>query len=58
MKWTKMALTTTTEAEDLVINLLSELGIDGVEISDNVPITEEEKKKIKLTSIILEKKYI
>ena len=46
MKWTKMALTTTAEAEDLVINLLSELGIDGVEISDNVPITEEEKKKM------------
>lgn len=46
MKWTKMALTTTSEAEDLVINLLSELGIDGVEISDNVPITEEEKKKM------------
>lgn len=46
MKWTKMALTTTQEAEDLVINLLSELGIEGVEISDNVPITEEEKKKM------------
>lgn len=46
MKWTKLALTTTTEAEDLVINMLSELGIDGVEISDNVPITEEEKKKM------------
>ena len=46
MKWTKMALTTTAEAEDLVINLLSELGIDGVEISDNVPITEEEKKQM------------
>lgn len=46
MKWTKLALTTTTEAEDLVIDLLSELGIDGVEISDNVPITEEEKKQM------------
>lgn len=46
MKWTKMALTTTAEAEDLVINMLSELGIDGVEIEDNVPITEEEKKKM------------
>lgn len=46
MKWTKMDLTTTAQAEDLVINMLSELGIDGVEISDNVPITEEEKKKM------------
>ncbi len=46
MKWTKLSLTTTAEAEDLVINMLSELGIDGVEISDNVPITEEEKKQM------------
>ena len=46
MKWTKFALETTSEAEDLVINLLNELGIDSVEISDNVPITEEEKKQM------------
>lgn len=46
MKWTKLVLTTTSEAEDLVINMLNDLGIDSVEISDNVPITEEEKKQM------------
>lgn len=46
MKWTKFTLETTTEAEDLVSDMLCEIGIEGVEISDNVPITEEEKKKM------------
>lgn len=44
MKWTKLALKTTTEAIDLVSNMLDELGIEGIEIEDNVPITKEEKE--------------
>jgi ribosomal protein L11 methyltransferase len=44
MKWTKVALETTTEAVDMVSNMLSELGIMGIEIKDNIPITEEEKQ--------------
>lgn len=44
MKWNKFRLTTTTEAVDLVSGLLVELGIEGIEIEDNVQITEEEKK--------------
>lgn len=46
MKWMKFTLETTTQAEDLVSDMLCEMGIEGVEISDNVPITEEEKKKM------------
>ncbi len=46
MKWTKFTLETTTEAIDLVSDMLGELGIAGIEISDNVPITEEEKKQM------------
>lgn len=46
MKWTKLSLETTTEAVDLVSNMLDELGIEGIEIEDKVPITEEEKKKM------------
>lgn len=46
MKWTKFTLDTTTQAEDLVSDMLCELGIEGVEISDNVPISEEDKKKM------------
>lgn len=44
MKWTKLTLSTMSEAVDLVSGMLSELGIDGIEIIDNVPITEQEKK--------------
>ncbi|WP_310602072.1 50S ribosomal protein L11 methyltransferase [Anaerosporobacter sp.] len=44
MKWTKFSLETTTQAVDLVSNLLDELGIESIEIEDKVPITEEEVK--------------
>lgn len=46
MKWTKFTLETTTQAVDLVSNMLDELGIEGIEIEDKVPITEEEKKEM------------
>lgn len=46
MKWTKFSLETTTRAVDLVSNMLDELGIEGIEIEDKVPITEEEKKEM------------
>jgi len=44
MKWTKLTLSTMAEAVDLVSNMLNELGIEGIEIVDNVPITERERK--------------
>lgn len=44
MKWTKFTINTTTEAVDLISNMLAELEIEGIEIEDNIPITEEEKK--------------
>lgn len=44
MKWTKLTLKTTVEAIDLVSNMLDDIGIEGIEIKDNLPITEEEKK--------------
>ncbi len=46
MKWIKFSLETTTQAVDLVSDMLGELGIEGIEISDNVPLTEEEKKQM------------
>lgn len=46
MKWTKFTLDTTTEAVDLVSDMLSDLGIEGIEISDNLGITEEERKQM------------
>ena len=44
MKWKKFTLTTTTEAGDLISYTLDELGIEGIEIEDNVPLTEKETK--------------
>ena len=46
MKWNKFTLKTTTEAEDVVIAMLSDLGIQGVEIEDKQPLTEEDKKQM------------
>ncbi|NLZ81517.1 MAG: 50S ribosomal protein L11 methyltransferase [Clostridiales bacterium] len=44
MKWNKFTIKTTTVAEDLMANMLIELGIDGIEIEDNQPLTEADKK--------------
>lgn len=44
MKWTKITLDTTTEAEELVGVMLNDLGISGYEISDKIPLSEEDKK--------------
>lgn len=46
MKWKKFTIETTTNAVDLVSGMLYELGIDGIEIVDKVPLSEEDKKKM------------
>lgn len=46
MKWNKYTLKTTTEAEDIVIATLAEVGIQGVEIEDKQPLTEEDKEQM------------
>lgn len=46
MKWNKYTLTTTTEAVDLISYTLNELGIEGIEIEDKIPLSEEDKKKM------------
>lgn len=44
MKWMKVSVTTTTEAVDLVSSLFDDLGLEGVQIEDNIPLSEEDKK--------------
>ena len=44
MKWKKFTLTTTVEAEDLISSMLVQIGIQGIEIEDKVPLTEKETK--------------
>ena len=46
MKWTKFRLKTTTEAEDIVICALADAGIEGALIEDNVPLSEEDLKRM------------
>ena len=46
MKWKKFRLSTTEAAEDIVIATLAECGIEGVEIVDKAPLTEEEKQQM------------
>lgn len=42
MKWNEYKIHTTTEAEDLVSSLLEDLGVEGVVIEDNIPLTEQD----------------
>lgn len=44
MKWKKFTIQTTCEAVDLISGMLNDLGIEGIEIEDNVPLTEQETK--------------
>ena len=44
MKWKRYTIDTTTAAVDLISEMLSELGVGGIEIEDHVPLTEAETK--------------
>ena len=44
MKWKKFTLTTTTEAVDYLGSMFDEIGIQGMEVEDNIPLTEAETK--------------
>lgn len=46
MKWKKYTLKTTTEAEDIISNMMMEAGIEGIEIEDKVPLSERDKEQM------------
>ncbi|MGF0018136.1 50S ribosomal protein L11 methyltransferase [Sporofaciens sp. SGI.106] len=46
MKWNKFRIKTTTEAEDIVSSSLMELGIQGVEMEDRLPLTQSDKEQM------------
>ena len=46
MKWNRFTVKTKTEAEDIVISTLAEVGIEGVEIQDKQPLTEDDKAQM------------
>lgn len=46
MKWTKFYIKTITEAEDMIISSLYDLGLEGAQIEDKVPLTQAEKEQM------------
>ena len=46
MKWNKFRLKPTTESEDIVSSMLMDLGIQGIEIEDKIPLTQSDKEQM------------
>ena len=46
MKWTKIQIKTTTEAEDIIISSLYDIGLEGAQIEDKIPLTPLEKEQM------------
>lgn len=46
MKWKQFRLKTTTQAEDIVSSMLADLGIEGVQIENKIPLTEQDKEQM------------
>lgn len=46
MKWVKFRIKTTTEAEDIIISSLYDMGLEGAQIEDKIPLTALEKEQM------------
>lgn len=46
MKWKKFTVKTITDAEDIIISTLYDIGLEGVQIEDKVPLTPLEKEQM------------
>ena len=46
MKWIRFTLDTHTDAVDMLSYMLDEIGVEGIEIEDHVPLSEEDNKKM------------
>ncbi len=46
MKWKKITIKTITSAEDVIISTLYDIGLEGAQIEDNVPLTAWEKEQM------------
>ncbi len=46
MRWKSFRLKTTTQAEDIVSSMLADLGIEGVQIEDKIPLTAADKEQM------------
>ncbi len=46
MKWMKFRIKTTVDAEDVIISTLYDIGLEGAQIEDKVPLTALEKEQM------------
>jgi len=46
MKWTKFRIKTITDAEDMIISSLYDIGLEGAQIEDKIPLTALEKEQM------------
>lgn len=46
MKWVKFKIKTVTDAEDIIISALYDIGLEGAQIEDKVPLTALEKERM------------
>lgn len=46
MKWMKFKLKTITEAEDIIISTLYDIGLEGAQIEDKIPLSAWEKEQM------------
>ena len=46
MKWMKFRIKTITDAEDIIISTLYDIGLEGAQIEDKVPLTAWEKEQM------------
>lgn len=46
MKWLQLRIKTITEAEDIIISSLYDIGLEGAQIEDNIPLTPLEKEQM------------
>ena len=46
MKWNCLSITTIEDAEDMIISTMEDIGLEGAEIKDRRPLTEDEKQQM------------
>lgn len=46
MKWKKISIKTITEAEDIIVSCLYDIGLEGAQIEDKIPLTAWEKEQM------------
>ena len=46
MKWVRFRIKTITDAEDIIVSTLYDIGLEGAQIEDKVPLTALEKEQM------------